>query len=49
MKITTRKLENGQLLRGCGFVQNIAPSSLSLDRRIKMVQTNKRKTNIMQL
>jgi len=32
---------NGQLLSGCRFVQNIAPPSLSLDRRIKMEQTNK--------
>jgi len=34
------KLENGQLLSGCGFVQSIAPLSLSCDRRIKMKQTN---------
>jgi len=34
------KLGNGQLLSGCGFVQNIAPSSLSRDRKIKMEQTN---------
>jgi len=37
---TTGKLGNGQLLSGCGFVQNITPPSLSRDRRIKMEQTN---------
>jgi len=36
------KLGNGQLLSGWGFVQNIAPPSLSRDRRIKMEQTNKK-------
>jgi len=36
---TTEKLENGQLLSGCGFVQNIAPPALSRDRRRKMKQT----------
>jgi len=35
-KETTGNLENRQLLSGCGFVQNIAPPSLSCDRRIKM-------------
>jgi len=38
-KKTTGKLGNGQLLSGCGFIQNIAPPSLSRDRRIKMEQT----------
>jgi len=33
--------KNGQLLSRCGFVQYIAPPSLSRDRRIKMEQTNK--------
>jgi len=33
--------KNGQLLSGCGFVQNNAPPSLSCDRKIKMEQTNK--------
>ena len=32
-------LENGQLLSGCGFVQRIAPPSLSRERRIKMHQS----------
>jgi len=44
VKETTKKLGNGQLLScqsGCGFVQNIAPPSLSRDRRIKMEHTNK--------
>jgi len=40
VKETTGKLGNGQLLSGFGFVQNIAPPSLSRDRRIKMEQTN---------
>jgi len=31
-------LGNGQLLRGYGFVQNIAPPLHSRDRRIKMEQ-----------
>jgi len=31
---------NGQLLSGCGFVQNIAPPPLSRDRRINMQQTS---------
>ena len=34
-------LENGQLLRECGFVQRIAPPSLSRERRIKMHQSIK--------
>jgi len=34
----TGKLGNGQLLSGCGYVQNIAPPSVSCDRRIKMEQ-----------
>jgi len=38
-KKTTGKLGNGQLLSGCGFIQNIKPPSLSRDRRIKMEQT----------
>jgi len=38
VKETTGKLGNGQLLSGCGFVQNIAPPLLSRDRRIKMEQ-----------
>jgi len=41
-----QKLGNGELLSGCGFIQNIAPPSLSRDRRIKMEQTNKQ-TNII--
>jgi len=45
-KETTRKLENGQLLSGCGFVQNIAPPSLSCDRRIKMEQTKQQTFSI---
>jgi len=36
VKETNGKLENGQLLSGCGFVQNIAPPSLSRDRKINM-------------
>jgi len=32
----TTGLGNGQFLSGCGFVQHIAPPSLSRDRRIKM-------------
>jgi len=32
----TEKLGNRQLLSWCGFVQNIAPPSLSRDRRRKM-------------
>jgi len=39
------KLGNGQLLSGCGFVQNIASPSLSRDRKIKMEQTNKHLPN----
>jgi len=39
VKETTGKLENGQLLSGCEFVQNIASPSLSPDRRIKIEQT----------
>jgi len=39
-KKTTGKLGNGQLLSGCGFVQNIAPLSLSRDGRINMERTN---------
>jgi len=35
VKETTGKLGNGQLLSGCGFVQNIATPSLSRDRGIK--------------
>jgi len=41
VKKATGKLGNGQLLSGCGFVQNTAPQSLSRERRIKMKQTNK--------
>jgi len=41
---TTGKLENGQLLSGCGFVQHIAPPSLSRERRVK-VGTNQNETN----
>jgi len=40
------KLGNEQLLSGCGFVQNIAPPSLSRDRRIKMEQTNKQTSHL---
>jgi len=36
VKETTGKLGYGQLLSGCGFVQNIAPPLLSRDRRIKI-------------
>jgi len=32
---------NGQLLSGCRFIQNVAPLSLSHDRRIKIEQANK--------
>jgi len=46
VKETTGKLENGQLLSGCGFVQNIAPPSLSRARRIKMEQTNNMLTSV---
>jgi len=28
--------ENGRLLHGCGFIQNIEPPSLSCDRRLNM-------------
>jgi len=45
-KETTIKLGNGQLLSGCGFVQNISPPSLSRDRRIKMEQTNNKLTKL---
>jgi len=38
VKNTTEKLENSQLLSGCGFIQNIVPLLLSHDRRIKMEQ-----------
>jgi len=38
VKETSGKLWNGQLLSGYRFVQNIAPPSLSRDRRIKMEQ-----------
>jgi len=41
VKETTGKLENRQLLNGCGIVQNIVPPSLSRDRRIMMEQANK--------
>ena len=34
--MSTRKDGKWQLLSGCGFVQRIAPPSLSHDRRIKM-------------
>ena len=34
-------LENGQLLSECGFIQRIAPSSLSRERRIKIYQSIK--------
>ena len=34
-------LENGQLLSGCGFIQRIAPPSLSRERRIKIHQSIK--------
>jgi len=40
-KKSKKQLENGQLLSGCGFVQYIAPLSLSRDGRIKMDKTNK--------
>jgi len=36
-----KQLENTEMLSECGFVQNITPTSLSRDRRIKMEQTNK--------
>jgi len=35
VKESTVKLENGQFLSECGFVQDITPSSLSHDRWIK--------------
>jgi len=34
------KFGNGQLLSGCGFVQNVTPPSLSRARRIKVEKTN---------
>jgi len=34
-------MENGELLSGCGFVQNIAPLLLFRDRRIKTKQNKK--------
>jgi len=48
-KKSKKQPENSEMdnsLRGCGFVQNIAPISLSRDRRIKMEQnkTNKQIT-----
>ena len=39
VKGQSENLENGQLLSGCGFVQRIAPPSLSRDRKIKMHQS----------
>jgi len=38
------KLENRQLLSGCGFVQKIAPPLLFRDKRIKMEQNKTKRT-----
>jgi len=35
------QLGNGELLNGCGFVQDIMPPSLSRDRRLKTMEQNK--------
>jgi len=45
-KETTGKLGNGQLLSGCGFVQNIAPLSLSRDMRINMEKKQNKLINV---
>jgi len=46
IKLITGKLKNGQLLSECGFVQNIAPPLLSLDKTIKMLEQNKHKIKL---
>ena len=48
-RINRKTWKEGQLLSGCGFIQRIAPPSLSRDRRIKMKQKTKQSNDWAEL